>query len=85
MAAAQSNLAARAEATHARLAAMTLPEGGFTRAARRNALERFTAMGLPVRRDEYWRWGDPDVFGAVSPGAAAAFRVDMPIFSDREK
>ncbi|MGB5066964.1 MAG: SufD family Fe-S cluster assembly protein [Albidovulum sp.] len=85
MAAAQSNLAARAEATHARLAAMTLPEGGFTRAARRNALERFTAMGLPVRRDEYWRWGDPDAFGAVAPGAAAAFRVDMPIFSEREK
>ena len=85
MAAGQSNLAARAQTTDARLAGMTLPRGAFTRNARREALQRFTKMGVPMRRDEYWRWSDPAAFVTVSPGAAAAFRVDMPIFSDREK
>ena len=74
MAAGQSNLAARAQTTDARLAGMTLPRGAFTRNARREALQRFTKMGVPMRRDEYWRWSDPAAFVTVSPGAAAAFR-----------
>ena len=43
-------------ATEARLAAMTLPEGGCLKAARQAALSRVQTMGLPGRRDEYWKY-----------------------------
>ncbi len=61
----------REDATRRRLAALGLPEGGaWANAARRAALERLAAMGLPVRRDEYWRHTDPATLNA--PEAAAA-------------
>ncbi|MEO8242965.1 MAG: Fe-S cluster assembly protein SufD [bacterium] len=41
----------------ARLAGLTLPNG-FD-AARADALARLQAMGLPGKRDEYWRYTDP--------------------------
>ncbi|SMO52952.1 SufB/SufD family protein [Paracoccus laeviglucosivorans] len=57
----------------ARLAALDLPQGGFTRAARADAAERLQAMGLPGARDEYWRYTDPAAFNA--PKATA---LDIP-------
>lgn len=59
-----------------RLARLTLPEGFAP--ARRAALERLTAMGLPGRRDEYWRWSNPTDFIAPEPPAAAPFQDDEP-------
>jgi Fe-S cluster assembly protein SufD len=47
----------KAEALSQRLAALTLPVG--LPAAREAALSRLSAMGLPTRRDEYWRYTDP--------------------------
>ena len=42
------------------LSARPLPEGGvWARAARKAAVERLQAMGLPSKRDEYWRYTDP--------------------------
>ena len=41
------------DATEARIAALELPKGGWADAARRDALERVRAMGLPGTRDEY--------------------------------
>lgn len=76
---------ARLEATAARIAALDLPGGGFTRAARADARQRFLAMGLPGRRDEYWRWTDPAPFNGIAPEGAAAFRADKPIFEGRDK
>jgi Fe-S cluster assembly protein SufD len=61
----------KADATEARLAAMTLPAGAeWANAARRDALSRVAIMGLPHRRDEYWRYTDPA--GLVIPEAPAA-------------
>ncbi|MBK5927630.1 SufB/SufD family protein [Rhodobaculum claviforme] len=52
--------AARGAATAARLAGQGLPAGGaWITAARRAALGRVQALGLPDRRDEYWKYTDP--------------------------
>ena len=85
MAAPKPNAAAREAATAARLADLVLPRGGFTAAARAEAIARVRAMGLPGRRDEYWRWTDPAALNAAHPEGAAAFRVDRPIFEGRDK
>ena len=55
----------RAAATEARLAGLSVRSAGFTAAARAGALARLQAMGLPSRRDEYWRYTDPA--GLVTP------------------
>ena len=64
----------------ARLAAVTLP-GGLA-AARRAALARLEAMGLPGRRDEYWRWTNPTDLIAPAPPRAAPFDAgdEVPVF-----
>lgn len=68
----------------ARLARVTLPEGFGPQ--RRAALERLTAMGLPGRRDEYWRWTNPTDLIAPEPVAAAPFKDDEPeIFGEIDR
>ncbi len=48
------------DATDTRLAAVTLPNGSaWLTKARNAALGRVSVMGLPARRDEYWRFTDP--------------------------
>ena len=48
------------EATSARLKALSAPEGGaWISDARAAARARVAAMGLPHRRDEYWKYTDP--------------------------
>lgn len=76
---------ARAEATGARIAALARVAGGFTAPAREAALARLAAMGLPGRRDEYWRWTDPSAFNAVAPAAAAGVQADKPVFGDLDR
>ncbi len=56
----------------ARLAGMTVPADRLT-VARTAALARLQAMGLPGRRDEYWRYTDPAEFNAVTVPQAAVF------------
>ncbi|WP_323717518.1 SufB/SufD family protein [Paracoccus aminovorans] len=67
-------------ALSARLAALDLPRGGFTRPAREDAAQRLQAMGLPGPRDEYWRYTDPAPFNAaqlpaleIAPGPTTLF------------
>ena len=63
----------------ARIAALALPEG--MGAARRAALARLTEMGLPGRRDEYWRWTDAAALAAEAPvPAQAAADDEAPLF-----
>ena len=51
-----------------RLQALTLPEGGgWLAAARKDALGRLEAVGLPGRRDEYWRYTNPARLLAPAP------------------
>lgn len=64
-----------------RLSALALPAGGaWATEARRAALQRLVGMGLPTRRDEYWRWTDPSSLTAAEPPRAATFdpRERMP-------
>ncbi|MGC1488719.1 MAG: Fe-S cluster assembly protein SufD, partial [Albidovulum sp.] len=63
--------ASRAAATSARIAGLALPKGGFSAPARASALARLGEMGLPGKRDEYWRYTDPtDLVAAAAPEAA---------------
>lgn len=68
---------AKIDVTEARLAAVNLPAGAhWARAAREDALGRLRAMGLPGRRDEYWRFTDPTTLNAAEPAEAAVFHSD---------
>jgi len=67
----------KADATAARIAALDLPEGAaWAQEARKDALVRVQAAGLPHRRDEYWRYTTPDSLNAAEAAEAAAFRPD---------
>jgi len=67
-------------ATETRLAAMRMPQGGaWASAAREDALARVHAMGLPHRRDEYWKFTRPDTLvQADVPQAPQAARTGAP-------
>jgi Fe-S cluster assembly protein SufD len=64
----------------ARLAGLTLPAG--LDAARGAALARLQAMGLPGKRDEYWRYTDPSSLTEDTPRTAAVFdpQDEPPVF-----
>ncbi|WP_425098554.1 SufB/SufD family protein [Tropicibacter sp. S64] len=69
------------DATEARLAALTLPEGGWAAAARQDALARVRRMGLPGARDEYWKYTRPDTLvQADAPNAAVFSDGEAPVF-----
>jgi Fe-S cluster assembly protein SufD len=63
----------KSDALAARLAGLAMPAGGWTRPAREAALARLTVMGLPGRRDEYWRYTDPASLNAPVVPPAALF------------
>ena len=68
-------------ATEERLSAMTMPDVGCTGEARQAALARVRAMGLPQRRDEYWKYTRPDTLVQVQAPTAAVFDTDeVPVF-----
>jgi len=70
MAAPQAKMTANQE----RLAALSLPDGGtWATAARGAALDRLRAMGLPERRDEYWKFTRPDTLVQAEAPKAALF------------
>lgn len=70
----------RAEALAQRLADLSLPSGLV--AARAAASARLAAMGLPTKRDEYWRYTDPATLTAAQAPAAALFDAgdESPVF-----
>ncbi len=62
------------EATEARLAVARVPESsGWLKRARADAMERVRAMGLPDRRDEYWKYTRPDTLVRPSTPPAKVF------------
>jgi Fe-S cluster assembly protein SufD len=75
--------AAKVDALTARLAALSVPRAGAWLAeARAAALARLQAIGLPGRRDEYWRYTDPASLNTPAPAPAALFPPDeVPMFS----
>ncbi|MGL5010723.1 MAG: SufB/SufD family protein [Paracoccaceae bacterium] len=73
---------AKADALAARIAGLAQAGSGWLRAAQTAALGRLTAMGMPARRDEYWRYTDPATLVAATPPAAAQFDMgdESPVF-----
>jgi Fe-S cluster assembly protein SufD len=80
---------AKQDALTARIAGLSFPREGWLGAARGEALSRLSAMGLPGRRDEYWRYTDPTSLTAVDAPKAAVFDAsdEDPVFGgiDRVK
>ena len=80
--------AAKLDATEARIAALSMPEGAaWATEARTAALARVREMGLPNRRDEYWRYTDPATLVQANAARAAIFddRDEAPVFGDIDK
>ena len=77
----------KTDATEARLSSIEVPvSGGWLAKARQDALSRVRAMGLPNRRDEYWKFTRPDTL--VQPDAPVAALFDSgeaPVFSDLDR
>ncbi len=60
---------------------LVLPQSGaWLMEARKEALARLQATGLPGRRDEYWRYTRPDTLIAPQPAPAAPLVDDTPVF-----
>lgn len=64
---------AKQDALSARIAGLDLVTAGWTAAPRKAALDRLSAMGLPTRRDEYWRYTDPATLTTAAVPKAAVF------------
>jgi Fe-S cluster assembly protein SufD len=64
-----------------------LPEGGvWITAARKAAQARLAGMGLPQRRDEYWKFTRPDSLTAPEAPRAALFQGEVPeVFGTRDR
>jgi len=63
--------------------AIALPDAGcWGTKARAEALARLTSIGLPTRRDEYWKYTRPDTLTSATPTPAAIFdnSDEAPIF-----
>ena len=78
---------AKLDATEARLAVAARPSGAaWADAARDGALARLRAQGLPHRRDEYWKFTNPDTLVQPEAPEAATFdETDAPIFDAVER
>lgn len=75
------------DAATARLDVLSLPSSaGWASDARQSALARVSKMGLPHKRDEYWRYTDPVSFVTPEPPEAALFHNDEgPLFADQDR
>jgi len=64
------------QAVEARIVGLTLSETGCLAAPRKAALARLRQMGLPQRRDEYWKFTRPDTLTQPAPVPATVFVND---------
>ncbi len=70
-------------AAETRIADLSFDRKGWLGAAKAEALARLTAMGLPGKRDEYWRYTDPAALNAPEVRKAALFDAgDEPMTFD---
>jgi Fe-S cluster assembly protein SufD len=74
------------DATEARIGGLPLTQTGWSAPARADALSRLRAMGLPQRRDEYWKFTRPDTLNAPIAPEAALFATDeTPVFGSFDR
>ncbi|MGX9353976.1 Fe-S cluster assembly protein SufD [Roseobacteraceae bacterium S113] len=72
--------------TDARLAGLSMPQGGWSAAPRSDALARVQTMGLPGARDEYWKYTRPATLTSAEPTPAALFSSDeAPVFDSIDR
>ncbi len=72
--------------TEALIKSLAMPGQGWTVAAREDALNRLVSMGLPQRRDEYWKFTRPDTLTQVDAPQAAVFHHDeAPLFDQMDR
>ncbi|HIE69987.1 MAG TPA: hypothetical protein EYP98_07325, partial [Planctomycetes bacterium] len=72
--------------TEAMIARLSMPQGGWAQAAREDALARLRVMGLPQRRDEYWKFTRPDTLTQPEAQPAAIFdHGEAPLFHDTDR
>ncbi len=69
----------------ARIAGQVLPRG--LASARADALARLSVMGLPTKRDEYWRYTDPSALNHAAARTAAVFDAsdETPVFGEIDR
>lgn len=73
----------KSDATQARLAGLAMPSG--LAIARKDAYSRVVAMGLPHRRDEYWKFTNPTSLMQADPIVATMHEKEgTPVFSGIE-
>ena len=76
-----ADVAVKSDLTEARIASLTMPEGKWVAPLRADALARLRAMGLPQRRDEYWKYTRPDTLAQVEAPKATVLKTDeAPVF-----
>ncbi|WP_439150208.1 SufB/SufD family protein [Sulfitobacter sp.] len=72
--------------TDAMIATLEMPLAGWSDSARRDAVARVQSMGLPQRRDEYWKYTRPDTL-VQAEAAPAALRAsdEVPLFDQIDR
>ena len=76
--------APQTDLTEARIAELSLPKGGWSDAARTDAVARLRSTGLPHRRDEYWKFTRPDLLTQTGAQAAVLTHDEAPLFAEIE-
>ncbi|MEB8389345.1 SufD family Fe-S cluster assembly protein [Rhodobacteraceae bacterium KMM 6894] len=78
---------AKQDLTETRLSGLNVPASGiWATAARKDALARVQAMGLPQRRDEYWKYTRPDTLTqADAPEASVLVGGDKEVFEGLDR
>lgn len=66
----------RLDALAARVSGLSFDGTGWLGAARTAAVTRLSTMGLPTKRDEYWRYTDPATLISAAPLPAEPFNPD---------
>ena len=70
----------------AMIAGLSMPAKGWSRGAREDASARLHSMGLPTRRDEYWKYTRPDTLvQACAPEAAMLQGEEEPIYENIDR
>mgnify|MGYP003638926645 CR=1 FL=1 len=76
-----ADAAAKTDPTEAMITSLEMPDGTWARPAREDALGRLRSMGLPQRRDEYWKYTRPDTLTQVEAPEASVLDTDeAPMF-----
>ena len=78
-----ADAAAKTEPTEALISSLSMPEGTWAKSLREDALARLRVMGLPQRRDEYWKYTRPDTLTQIDAPSAKVLETDETPMFDR--